>query len=1691
MIMPCTSTRVHSTLLFLLLGGLGCAAASASTASAAASTSAWPNLNPAAISALSDPEISYVLEPFENLGEASWFSDLVKVEVDVDVDNGNDVTNGNDKDKDKDNDGMNLKIDLNVTSKDNLFGKSALRVDYSAASTSSSASTSASSPAALEMTFGWLQQEEPHNCFGAKWVSIWYKVAETPASTCSAASEGEGLGEGAGAGATQGLLKLTLLDDSHCGHSTPQGFCQYDDIQEAGKNLQHYSQVFTVSLDTSTDWTELRVPVKDLDLQLTSKGGLGQDLNLKRLRGWKLELAVAGDFFQQDTVQLALDQDSHLVMLFDQLACIGGGDLLGAPLHQDKNIPWDVAVNESMWIQEFYQSEISEQNTHVEMNDGVVSFNWTTQMVENWGGYMGFTYVAPGSAYYNLTGATDWHLSYHCKRAQVKKRRTHFRIIMTEGSSCVAEDCGQDYWGHERWYSFHYVLDDNVTNDGYGEMYVPLVADTEPGQPFWLTGWTGALGDRRMDPAIVKGVTLEFNVDSLGEMYDVFSGAIDVFNMSAVNVVYNETFGASNDGTCVMEPSLYLDETSPALKRVEFHGNQCCQLCYEDETCLYALSTARDCFVASYLDAETVGIAKADTLLSHFTVFWMDDAHRRGDFCDRCDCRQADQTIDCRGRNLTIIPKTFNNQDWAPKTLDLTDNPNIVVLGQGALSSLRDSLQELWLPKEMRHISLEGINDMSTLSAVHFEQGTDQQALDLSNVIADPSGLYDDICCTPGQEVSLTTPTAGLTFCEMEAPRLGMDATYLPFIEFWEATPYRKLQPGSEFMAEASESLEKCAEYCTTSSACNYFSYDDRLPNANPICYLLVNNGTGGEPHTICCEADHYADENQTIPGWVSGLPPRTRHDVDNAKVILDERNLVVTPSNNYETEYHVRLGSSPLRGAVWIEPKLDSSTYLEATFLPPRVVLYDANSTATVVVQVSNVDARAKSVSLVVNNIVSSCDAAFTEGLSDGLRETTVFIDVEIPDDESGSNLGIVIAVSVAVIIVIALGIYWYIEHKRRLSDAVWKVKADELEFDEPPEILGRGTFGLVLKATYRGTGVAVKRVIPPKSSKGKASRGPRDSMNSSMNGAGTRSTSGTGSVNGSVDMLSSVNNGTASTMMKSGSESTHLFFNKKKKSSGDQDYAKLKSDFLKEMRHLSKLRHPCITTVMGAVISKNSEPMLVMEYMEHRSLYDLLQHPSMIIEGELLLPILRDISQGVRFLHAANPQVIHGDLKAANILVDQRFHAKVADFGLSQKKAMGACGTPYWMAPELLRGESTNTTASDVYAFGVILAEVYSRKDPYLGENPSEVLKMVADKKIQKRPEVPADMPPQVKALLNDCLADDPSQRPSFDELDQRLKRADAKTVEPSQTRKVAQNAMNISLYDIFPAHIAKALEEGKQVEAEHKDCVTIFFSDIVGFTTISSTLPPRKIADMLDRLYHALDDLSHKHDLYKVETIGDAYMAVTNLVKDQPNDHAKRIAEFAVEAIAAANQTAIDTDDLTKGYVNIRVGFHSGPIVADVVGNRNPRYCLFGDSVNVASRMESNSKPGRIHCSKSAADLLKKQCPGMRLTSRGNIEIKGKGDMHTYWVVGGASGDYEEVPAEEAPLGADGIDKRKFEVIEEEKSGQMSIFDAEDSSDDMSLFNDEPKAGSQPSLLELDDVSRKIWVDAGYDPDQFVEV
>ncbi|XP_068919697.1 guanylate cyclase soluble subunit beta-2-like [Petaurus breviceps papuanus] len=201
---------------------------------------------------------------------------------------------------------------------------------------------------------------------------------------------------------------------------------------------------------------------------------------------------------------------------------------------------------------------------------------------------------------------------------------------------------------------------------------------------------------------------------------------------------------------------------------------------------------------------------------------------------------------------------------------------------------------------------------------------------------------------------------------------------------------------------------------------------------------------------------------------------------------------------------------------------------------------------------------------------------------------------------------------------------------------------------------------------------------------------------------------------------------------------------------------------------------------------------------------------------------------------------------------------------------------------------------------------------------------------------------------------------------------------------------------LYAMLPEHIANQLKEGKKVAAgEFKTC-TILFSDVVTFTNICAACEPIQIVNMLNSMYSKFDRLTSVHDVYKVETIGDAYMVVGGVPVPVEN-HAQRVANFALGMRISAREVM---NPVTGEPIQIRVGIHTGPVLAGVVGDKMPRYCLFGDTVNTASRMESHGLPDKVHLSPTTYSALE-NC-GFEIIERGEIEVKGKGKMTTYFLI-----------------------------------------------------------------------------------------
>ncbi len=200
---------------------------------------------------------------------------------------------------------------------------------------------------------------------------------------------------------------------------------------------------------------------------------------------------------------------------------------------------------------------------------------------------------------------------------------------------------------------------------------------------------------------------------------------------------------------------------------------------------------------------------------------------------------------------------------------------------------------------------------------------------------------------------------------------------------------------------------------------------------------------------------------------------------------------------------------------------------------------------------------------------------------------------------------------------------------------------------------------------------------------------------------------------------------------------------------------------------------------------------------------------------------------------------------------------------------------------------------------------------------------------------------------------------------------------------------------LLNILPAPIAERLKASADAIAEHSDGVTVLFADIVGFTPLSASKTPQALVELLNRIFSEFDALADAHGLEKIKTIGDAYMAVAGLPNPWP-DHAPRAARMALAMNDVIARVAVETGEALA----LRIGLHSGPVVAGVIGRRKFTYDLWGDTVNTASRMESHGVPGAIHCTAATATLLQ---GAFQLQPRGAMEIKGKGTMQTFLLLG----------------------------------------------------------------------------------------
>ncbi|KAM3869440.1 retinal guanylyl cyclase 2-like [Diretmus argenteus] len=464
-----------------------------------------------------------------------------------------------------------------------------------------------------------------------------------------------------------------------------------------------------------------------------------------------------------------------------------------------------------------------------------------------------------------------------------------------------------------------------------------------------------------------------------------------------------------------------------------------------------------------------------------------------------------------------------------------------------------------------------------------------------------------------------------------------------------------------------------------------------------------------------------------------------------------------------------------------------------------------------------------------------------------------------------------------------------------------------------------------------------------------------------------------------------------------------------------------------------LRDMRHENLNLLLGLYFDSGIFG-IVTEHCTRGSLEDLLNNEDIRLDWMFKSSLLMDLIRGMKYLH--NRDIIHGRLKSRNCLVDGRFVLRVTDYGFNDiliaqglRRDDEKPEDLLWTAPELLRNSNLlkGTFPGDVYSFAIIMQEIISRCSPFcmLDMPPKEIISKVKEPPPLCRPVVSVDEAPlDVIQIMKQAWSEEPDKRPTFEDIFKQFKnvtKGKKTNIIDSMLRMLEQYSSNLEdlirerteeleverqktdnlVAQMLPRSVAQALKTGKPVKPEHFSEVTLYFSDIVGFTTISALSEPIEVVDLLNDLYTLFDAIIGLHDVYKVETIGDAYMVASGVPNRNGNRHAAEMANMSLDILHCIG--TFKMRHMPDVKVRIRIGLHSGPVVAGVVGLTMPRYCLFGDTVNTASRMESTGLSFRIHVNQSTVDILNSLKMGYKISVRGLTELKGKGIENTYWLVG----------------------------------------------------------------------------------------
>ncbi|XP_055346518.1 atrial natriuretic peptide receptor 1-like [Paramacrobiotus metropolitanus] len=496
--------------------------------------------------------------------------------------------------------------------------------------------------------------------------------------------------------------------------------------------------------------------------------------------------------------------------------------------------------------------------------------------------------------------------------------------------------------------------------------------------------------------------------------------------------------------------------------------------------------------------------------------------------------------------------------------------------------------------------------------------------------------------------------------------------------------------------------------------------------------------------------------------------------------------------------------------------------------------------------------------------------------------------------------------------------------------------------------------------------------------------------------------------------------------------------------------------SDTFKAAGLAKTLTHRNIQKFIGIAVNEDNQcDSIVGEVCQKGTLRDLINDGAINLDWEFKSALMKDLVNGMAYLHLSRLRS-HGFLNDQACLIDNRFILKICSYGFPtlrndddlQAVTVAAQDRNYnlllWRSPELLRRNvpPNGTQPGDVYSVGILLQQIILRCAPYqIGDGGHIKTKRRSDREQTSDRDIVQDVrrglvPPMRPAvplsacktelyeLMTLCWDEEPLLRPPFvrikavvakvvgragenivDHLIKRMEQYAAgleHEVEVKMKQFMEERQRSAAfLAQLLPKSVADALGRGIHVVPETFEHTTVYFGDVPGFTeAIEECESALDTVELLNKLYGVCDAVVAAHDVYKVETVIDAYLVASGVPVRNGNKHAEQVASMAL-GIRREISNLRATMDKAKNF-KLRAGLHSGSCVAGVVGLKMPKYCLFGDTVNTASRMESHGEAGKIHISASTK-LILDRFDDFIVSERGTIDIKGKGPMLTYWLIG----------------------------------------------------------------------------------------